>query len=140
MNISKELGLSPKLRTLLASIADAMSGDLAFSVSPATVDRSATSAAWTRTVEIALVNSAGQVHEWFTKDIANGVSIADDSTAGTASIASTTLSFVNGRAAVVVSGDAEDWLEGETNTLTIEQATIMGYIVAEATSVETIIA
>ena len=34
---------------------------------------------------------------------------------------------------------AAAWLEGETNTLTVAQATIMGYTVAQATSVETIV-
>lgn len=115
----------------------AMSGDLIFSVSPATVTTAPTSAAWSRTVTVTLVDSNGNTHNWFDKAIATGVSIADTSTAGTASIPSTTLTFTDGVATVVVSGDAADWLNTETDTLTVAQATILGYTVASKTSVET---
>ena len=81
--------------------------------------------------------AGGQVHEWFNKDITSGVSIADTSSAGTASIASTTLSFTKGKATVVITGSAHSWLNSETDTLTVAQATILGYTVASKTSVET---
>lgn len=115
----------------------AMSGDLVFTVSPATVAPAPTSSAWTRTVTVTLETAAGADHIWFDKAITTGVSIADTSTAGTASIPSTTLTFVDGVATVVVSGDAADWLDTETDTLTVAQATILGYTVAAKTSVET---
>jgi hypothetical protein len=120
-----------------ALMAKAMSGDLVFVVSPATVNRAATGAAWQRTVTISLKTAAGAVHTWFNKAIATGVSIGDDSTAGTASIPSTTLTFVNGVATVVVSGDAQAWLAAETDTLTVAAAVILGVTVPGVTSVQT---
>ena len=126
-----------KLSDLLNLMNDALCGDLAFSVSPATLASSATSEAWTRTVTISLVNAAGDVQKWFNKAITTGVSIADTSSAGTATIPSTTLTFVEGVATVVVSGDEAAWLAEETDTLTVAQATIAGYTVAAKTSVET---
>ena len=126
-----------RLTAVLNEYAGAMSGDLAFSIDPETVSADATAAAWTRTVTISLVDSSGNVQKWFNKAITSGVSIGDTSSAGTASIASTTLTFVNGVATVVVSGDEAAWLAEETDTLTIAQATILGYTVAAKTSVET---
>lgn len=118
-------------------VAAAMSGDMLLSISPATKSTPHTSSAWTRTVTISLVDAAGDVHTWFNKAVATGVSIADTSTAGTATIPSTTLTFVNGVATVVISGDAQTWAAVETDTLTIANATIMGYTVTGGTSVET---
>lgn len=122
---------------VLENLASAMAGDLVFVVSPATLVSKPTSSAWTRTVTITLQNAAGYVHKWFNKAIATGVSIADTSTSGTASIPSTTLTFIEGVATVVISGDAQAWLNAETDTLTIAAATILGYTVASKTSVET---
>lgn len=118
-------------------MADAMAGNMVFKCYPATVSTAATSAARTRKVRIQLENSSGAVHTWFSKAITSGVSIADTSTAGTATIASTTLTFINGIANVTVSCNAAAWLATETNTLTVAQATIMGTTVAQKTSVET---
>lgn len=132
-----KMGIQPELKRELSVRDKAMSGDLVFIVTPATVTTTATAAAWTRTVLIELKTAAGELHSWFNKAIATGVSIADTSTAGTATIASTTLTFVNGQATVVVSGDAAAWLATETDTLTIAAATVMGYTVASKTSVET---
>ena len=114
-----------------------MSGDLLFSISPATKSATHRSTAWTRTVTISLMDAAGDVHTWLNKAIANGVAIADNSSAGTATIPSTTLTFVNGVATVVISGDAQTWAANETDTLTIANATVMGYTVTGGTSVET---
>jgi hypothetical protein len=91
-------------------------------------------------VTIELQNANGDVHSWFTKNIASGCSVGDTSSAGTASIPDTTLRFVNGRATKVVTGSNSAWLEGDTDTLTVAQATILGATVASKTSVETVIA
>jgi hypothetical protein len=115
----------------------AASGDMIFVCTPATKSTVHTSTARTRTVTVELQDALGNVHTWFTKDIATGVSIADASSAGTATIPSTTLSFVDGVASVVVSCDANTWAAADTDTLTVAQATIMGYTVAAKTSVET---
>ena len=117
--------------------AKAMSGDMVFVIAPATKASAATNAAWQRTVTVTLKSAAAEVHTWFNKAIATGVSIADASTAGTATIPSTTLTFVNGVASVVISGNAAAWLGTETDTLTIASLTILGYTVTGGTSVET---
>jgi hypothetical protein len=130
-------GIQPELRKFLNTYFKAAAGDLVFKCSPATVTSSPTSAAWTRTVVVTLETAAGEVHEWFDKAITTGVSIGDTSTAGAASIPSTTLTFENGKASVVISGTAAAWLNTETDTLTVAQATILGYTVASKTSVET---
>lgn len=130
-------GIQPSVRDQFDIRDSALAGDLIFVVTPATVAPAPRATAWTRTVLIELKNTAGQIHTWFNKAIATGVSIADTSTAGTATIPSTTLTFVNGKATVVVSGDAQAWLNAETDTLTIAAATVLGYTVASKTSVET---
>jgi hypothetical protein len=86
---------------------------------------------------VSIENAAGDVHTWLTQDYTTTASIADTSTAGTASIASTTLSISEGVATITVSGDAADWLDTETDTLTIGNITVMGYTVSGGTSVET---
>ena len=117
---------------------EALKGDIVFVVSPATVAPLPTAAAWTREVNVTVENAAGEIHEWFNEEIATGVSIADGSTAGTASIPSTTLSVVDGQVTVIVSGDAADWLDTETDTLTVEEYTgFAGQTMAAKTSVET---
>ncbi len=112
-----------------------MSGDMLFSVSPATKSTPHASAA-SRTVVISLVDAAGDVHTWFNKAITAGVSIGHNGGSGTATIASTVLTFVNGVATVVITIGGT-WAGADTDTLTIAAATIMGYTVAGVTSVET---
>jgi hypothetical protein len=117
--------------------AEAMAGDMVMVIAPTTVAPAPTSAAWSRNVVISVKNAAGDVHTWLNDSYTTTLSIADTSTAGTASIDSTTLTLVNGVVTVVVSGDAQDWLDTETDTLTIGNLTIMGYTVTGGTSVET---
>jgi len=136
-SILKKLGIQPAVRKELALRDKALAGDIVWVVTPATVTPAPTSAAWNRSVRIELQTAAGEVHEWFSKAITTGVSIGDTSTAGTASIPSTTLTVTDGVATVVVSGDEADWLDTETDTLTVAEATILGYTVAAKTSVET---
>lgn len=121
----------------LTLLEKAMSGDIAFSILPATVAPVPTAAAWTRIVRIKLLTAAGEIHTWLNQAYTTTLSIGDTSTAGTASIVSTTLTFVNGQADIVVSGDAADWLNTETDTLTVGDITVMGYTVTGGTSVET---
>lgn len=115
----------------------AMSGDLVMSITPATVTPAPTAAAWTRNVAIKILTAAGEQHVWLNDTYATTLSIGDTSSAGTASIVSTTLTLVNGEAVVVVSGDAAAWLNTETDTLTVANITVLGYTVTGGTSVET---
>jgi len=137
MSLINDIGNAPTLRDEIALRDKALAGDLVFVATPSTVAPAPTSSAWTRTVVIELQTAAGEVHTWYNKAITSGVSIADTSTLGTATIPSTTLTFTNGRASVVVSGDAQAWLNAETDTLTVAEATILGYTVTAKTSVET---
>ena len=136
-NIDTMEGIAPQLRDYLALIQKALNGDIVMSISPATVAPAPTSAAWTRNVVVEIQTAAGEVHTWVNTAVATTVSIADTSTAGTASIVSTTLTLVSGRAVIVVSGDAADWLDTETDTLTIGNITLGGVTVTGGTSVET---
>lgn len=124
-----------QLGSNIQAIQNAMNGDLVFVLTPATLTTLHKSTAWTRTVEVALKDSKGNYHDWFSGDVT--VSIADTSSAGTATIPSTTLSLVNGKANIVISGGATAWLATETDTLTVAQKTIFGATVLAKTSVET---
>jgi hypothetical protein len=129
----------PNTHILGMALMDACAGDMQIEIVPATVNRTATSASWTRTVKLRLKNTAGQTHDWFNKSVTSAISIADTSTAGVASIPSTTLVWVNGEASVIVSGTAAAWIAAETNTLTVANMIVMGYTVTGGTSVETIV-
>jgi hypothetical protein len=128
-------GLTPNENIDVLSAA--INGDMSMTITPTTVTTAATAAAWTRNVNIKIVDDNGLVHSWLTQDFTTTLSIADTSTAGTASITSTTLSIVDGKADVTVSGDAQNWLAAETDTLTVGNLTILGYTVTGGTSVET---
>jgi hypothetical protein len=119
-------------------IEKAMSGNMKLNISPATVNRTATTAAWSRTVTITLTDKDGNLLDFYSGDLS--VSIADTSTAGTATITDTTPPMVNGVCKVVVSSAAAAWVAEETNTLTLANQVIMGYTLTGATSVETIVA
>jgi hypothetical protein len=100
--------------------AKAMSGDIVLSILPATTTRAATAAAWTRKVTVKALTAAGELHSWLNAAYATKAAIADTSSAGTATIASTTLTLVNGAAEITVSGDAAAWLAGVQQVETIE--------------------
>jgi hypothetical protein len=144
MEMKEITGLSPQVRDELARMQalrdKAMSGDIAYLVSPATADREATAAAWTQALEISLVTAAGEVHEWFNGTIATAASVADTSDAGAASISGTSLVFVKGKATLPLTGSAHAWVADETATVTIAQKTILGTTVAQKTHVTTIVA
>lgn len=121
-------------------MAASMTGDMTMVISPEAVDRVATAAAWSRKVEISIVDSEGNTHTWLNGAYTTTLSIGNTSTAGTASIASTTLTLTNGRATVIVEGDAAAWVAAETDTLTVGDLTVMGYTVTGGTSVQTFVA
>lgn len=134
-DILTKKGIQLSARQEMALRDKAMSGDMVLSITPATVAPAPRATAWTRTVTIQLKTAAGEVHSWYNANLA--ASIADDSTAGTATITDTTPPMVNGVCRVVISGDAADWLATETDTLTISNQTVLGFTVTGGTSVET---
>ena len=95
---------------------------LKFVITPATVNRATASTAWTRLVTVKLTDADGNVCTWYNEAIASGVSIGETSGAGSATIPSTTLTFVNGQATVVITGDAALWSDG---TKQVETATVL---------------
>ncbi len=140
-------GLSDKTKadTFIANLqamASALNGDMVMEISPSAVTLAPTGDAWTRTVTITFKDSLGNVMTWLTETIATILSIGDTSTAGTASITSTSIVIVRGVATVVVSGDAAAWLDTETDTLTVANVTPQQLAVAitGGTSVQTITA
>lgn len=118
-------------------IQKAMSGDLVMTVSPATLVSVPITGAWTRKVTVKVATAAGETHTWLNKAYATTASIADTSSLGTATIASTTLTLINGMATITVTGSAHAWANAETDTLTIGNITVLGYTVTGGTSVET---
>jgi len=136
MSLIQGVAIQPQLRDEISLRDKAMSGDIVFVITPATVAPVPTSAAWTRDVVVEIQDASGNRHTWLNGDYATSLTIADTSTAGTATITSTTLSIDEGRAVVTVSGDAVDWLATETDTLTVSDITVMGYTVTGGTSVE----
>ncbi len=98
---------------------EALNGDILWVLTPSTLTPPPTSIAWTREVAIEVQNAAGETHEWLNVVIPNGLDISDNSVAGTATIPSTTLTIIAGKAKVIVSGDAQDWLTTERDQLTV---------------------
>jgi hypothetical protein len=136
MAVKNMIGVAPELRRYLEIKDKALAGDIVMSITPATVTPAPTSAAWTRNVLIKFTTAAGEVHEWLNDTFANTLAIGDTATPN-ATIASTTLTIVNGVAAVVVTGAAGTWANGETDTLTVSNCTVLGVTVTGGTSVET---
>jgi hypothetical protein len=125
----------------------AMSGDMALACTPATTGSSAAAVAaaiagaaekFTRTVTVTLKTAAGETHTWFTGTRA--LTIADDA-AGAAAIAdeADTVAFVAGVGTVVVEYTGT-WVTGKISTLTVTGSTLLGHTIANATSVDTLVA
>ena len=92
-------------------------------------------APYRRTVQVELVNTAGDRHIWFTGTVP--VTIADTAGSGSASVTGgLSPTMTNGimTVSVVCQGT---WAGGDTNTLTVAQATILGATVLAKTSAET---
>jgi len=137
MSLIQGAAIQPQLRDEISLRDKAMAGDIVFAITPATVAPAPTSAAWERSITIEIQDASGDIHTWLSQDYATSLTIANTSTAGTATIESTTLSIVNGRAVVTVSGDTAAWLNSESDTLTVSALTVLGYTVSSVTSVET---
>ena len=134
--IDKQEGVSPVVKEEFALRDLAMAGDMVIVIDPETVAPVPTTSAWTRDVKISVQTAAGAVHKWLDGAFATILSIGDTG-GGTASIVSTTMTLVEGEVIVVVSGTEATWANGETDTLTVANTTILGYTVTGGTSVET---
>lgn len=134
--INKQEGVSPVVKGEFALRDLAMAGDMVIVIDPETVTPVPTTEAWTRNVNIQVQTAAGAKHTWLDMTVASILSVGDTG-GGTATIVTTTIALVEGEITVVVSGDAATWANGETDTLTVANMTIMGYTVTGGTSVET---
>lgn len=124
----------------------AMSGDIALMVTPATLGSSAADVnaailadgQFDREVEVKLVDSNGNVHTWFNGElsIAGTEVTAGDGTAGTTAA---TVTMVNG-VGTCVQRYIGTWAAADTATVTVTGGTLLGYTVANDTSVDTLVA
>ncbi len=129
-------GIQPKLRQLLTDMGAAVSGSaITMVITPATWTPKPTSAAWESYVAVTF-KCNGSICEWM-NGITISASVADSSTAGTATIDSATPAVKNGVARIKVIGDAAAWLNSETVTVTIANKTVLGATVTGGTSVAT---
>lgn len=132
-------GIQPELRDYLSLMEDALAGDVVMVIDPETAGSAATTEDFTRDVEITIENAAGDVHTWLTADYATTLAIAEVTVGdGAATIVSTTLSIVRGRAVVTISATGT-WAADDTNTLTVSNITVAGVTVTAGTSVDTIV-
>lgn len=138
-DIKQMPGIQPELRKYLSAIESAMAGDIVMVIDPETTGSAATTEDFTRDVIISIENAAGDVHTWLTADYTTTLAIAESTVGdGAATIASTTLSIVAGKAVVTVSATGT-WAADDTNTLTVSNITVLGVTVTAGTSVDTIV-
>ena len=110
------------------------SSNMSLKIYPTTKSTAHASAA-SRNVRIQLENGSGQVHEWYNGPLT--VAISKSSAGGTATIAATSVTMVNGAIDILIT-EGGTWLAADTNTLTVTLPTIMGAAVTgNTTSVET---
>ena len=125
---------------------EAMSGDIVLKCTPTALGSSAADIAaavladgyFEREVEISLVNAAGEVHTWFNGQlsVAGSETNAGD---GTADPTAAKVTLVNG-VGTCIFRYLKTWATGDIATLTITGGTILGYTIANKTSVDTLIA
>lgn len=119
----------------ISAIASALNSDIVAVISPST-KTTAHASAVNRTVTVQLQDSNGLVHSWCNKAISTIVTASKSSASGTATVASSTITFVNGVATIPVTIGGT-WAAADTDTVTIATMTVNGVSVAGGTSVET---
>lgn len=134
-------GVQPQVRDWLQDLQDQNNsiarGGFTLTVSPATGTPAPTAAAWTQAVTVTLKDASGAVADWVNTSYATTISAGDTSTAGTASVSTATLTFVNGVATFDLEGDEAAWLNSETATATVANITFAGNTVTGGTCVLT---
>lgn len=132
----------------LNSVVKAIAGDIAIEITPAITGGSAAGITtaiagvnlkYTREIALKLIDIDGTVHDWYNGSMAIAVT---ETTAGVGtsaiSASATTATFVNGMATVIVEYVGA-WAAADTQTLTVTGGNILGYAVADKTSVDTLI-
>ncbi len=128
--------------------ADADSGDIILTATPATLGSSAAAVnaaiagaagKFTREVVVNLKNTEGTVLRWISKTFA--IAVAKSSTSGLVAIAdaATTVDVQRGTGTVVIEYTGE-WAEEDTVTLTVTGGTLESVALGNKTSVDTLVA
>ena len=115
----------------------AMVGDMEFAIFPDAEETPVSEATGKKLYTILLAADDGDTHSWY--NAALDAEVTTDSVAGTVTIVDVDPVFVDGVCHIEVEY-AGDWLASEKVTLTVKAATILGYTIIAATSVNTIIA
>lgn len=115
----------------------AMVGDMEFAIFPDAEETPVSEATGKKLYTILLAADDGDTHYWY--NAALDAEVTTDSTDGTVSIVDVAPVFEDGVCKIEVEYEG-DWLVGEKATLTVKAATILGYTIIAATSVNTIIA
>jgi hypothetical protein len=125
--IDNRVGIQKEVRDEISIRDKAMSGDITIEILTADVAPAPTAAIWSYTVNFQLIDTNGNVHNWYNGDIVAAAS--DTSAAGTAAVDDTSPAVVNGVGSVVLSGDAAAWLDTETALCTLN-GTVLGKTLA----------
>jgi len=115
----------------------AMVGDMEFAIFPDAEETPVSEATGKKLYTILLAADDGDTHSWY--NAALDAEVTTDSTDGIVSIVDVAPVFEDGVCKIEVEYEG-DWLVGEKATLTVKAATILGYTIIAATSVNTIIA
>lgn len=141
--------VTPEFFEYLRMVEKALSGDIVLVLSPATTGSKATAIAaavaaqggkFIRTVKFELQDAAGNIHTWFSGDIAltsADVTAGDGESAIADEATNVTLKEGVGSVDIEYSGA---WAAADTNTLTTTQRDICGVTITAKTSIDTVIA
>lgn len=135
-----------KLNEWPVNFVKAMSGDMAFKVEPATAAPKVAemvAGAVEYDITVSLVNSAGELHDWYNGPVLLAISDNDSAGAATISLAAGEHNMTGGKLKVKVTLSQATWTAAKVATLTVsDPATagsgIMGWVVADKTFVATV--
>jgi hypothetical protein len=125
-----DIGIAPKIRKRIGGIDAGLNHDIVIVIKTADDAPAPQSTAWSKTIHFELQDASGNVLEWVNTTTLMSAVASDTSTAGTASVDTATPTVVKGVGSVVLSGDAQDWLDTETALCTID-GTLNGFALTE---------
>lgn len=153
-NVSGDTTVSSDLDTAEATIDDletmltaVLSGDIALSVTPATLGSSAATInagiagdGFSREVDCAVVDGSGNVLTYFNGSLPVAVSVSTNGTEAANIGGASSLTFVDGEASITINYTGT-WVAADTCTLTLgSTSSIAGKTVADDTSIDTVVA
>ena len=118
--------IDQETRTFLETLAEAKRQDYDLDLPSDTGTQAATTSAWTHTFYFDIVGDSG-LPCWWAEGLTITCTVADTSTAGTATLADSTPSINSrGRGSITVNGDAAAWVAAETVTVTVASSGTLG--------------